>query len=405
MPAGKPPTDEQRLLALALELSGLHDRDCVLERVLALGCSLTGAHYAALATYHADGQLRRFRYAGVDTADVVPDEPPRGVGLLGELLTATGPVRIDDISADPRYTGVPDRHPRIRSFLGIPLIGADRRHGNLYVADPTPAVFTATHEQTLETLAGFASAALDGIELVAAERRRACSDAEAREARTRADLRAEMLSRVIDAQETERARVSRDLHDDIGQALTSVLLGLRLADTAVQAEPPDPARARAAVEDVRLVVADALHRVRRMAFDLRPTVLDDLGLEAALHRLAAEATHRLGVSVTVAIRGLAPGWRLPPLVETTIYRVVQEATTNASRHAGTDRVDVTVSADTRHVFAEIRDRGDGFDTEQVEAGTLGIRGMQERAAIAAGTLRVDSAPGAGTVVRLEVPLG
>lgn len=396
--------DNQHLLALALELSGLHNRDSVLDRVLTLAGALTGARYAALATYAADGRVLRFRYQGVDVTQPVPDDPPRGIGLLGNVFTADGPVRIDDVTADQRFTGLPDRHPPIRAFLGIPLIGSDRRHGNLYVADPSPAVFTDAHTRTLATLAGFAAAALDGIELIAAERRRAAAEANARAAQARERLRSEMLARVIEAQEVERARVSRDLHDDIGQALTSVLLGLRLADAATETDPPNPPQTRAAISDVRAVVADALQRVRRMAFELRPTVLDDLGLEAALQRLAADAPARLGLNVKLEITGLEHGRRLPPVVETAIYRIAQEAITNVSRHAQTDDVQVSVTVDRNQAVVEIRDSGCGFDPAQLKPDTLGVRGMQERATLTGATLRIRSAAGAGTTVRLEAPL-
>lgn len=212
--------------------------------------------------------------------------------------------------------------------------------------------------------------------------------------------RREVLAEIIDAQEAERARIARDLHDDVGQALTSVLLGIGLIGRALGTEPRiDEARDR--VEDLRDVVADALDRTRQLAFDLRPTVLDDIGLVPTLERLADDLAGRTGVVVEIADE--LPDERLAPHVETVLYRVVQEALTNVVRHAQASTAHVALVRRGDNVRAVISDDGRGFDVID-ETRNVGIDGMTERARLVGGHLDIASADGAGTTVTLEVPL-
>ena len=197
--------------------------------------------------------------------------------------------------------------------------------------------------------------------------------------------------------------MARDLHDDVGQALTSVLLGLRLVEEGVAG--PDPDAAHRYTEDLRELVGDALRRTRELAFELRPTVLDDVGLTAALERLTGAVTERGHLPVALAVTGLGDG-RLPREIETVVYRVIQEALTNVVRHAHASEVSVTVAAGSGSVRVLVEDDGAGFDAGHLpDGGHLGLEGMQERVELVGGTLRLDSAPGRGTTVLAEVPRG
>ncbi len=215
-----------------------------------------------------------------------------------------------------------------------------------------------------------------------------------------------LLHAVIAAQEAERARVARDLHDQTGQALTSVLLALRLVQDSLTNEPPDIAHARLRVEDVRTLVVDALRDVRQMAFELRPTVLDDIGLVAALTRLASDVTVRCGMRIVLAVPP-DDEHRLPPEIETVVYRVVQEALTNVVRHAEASCATVSLDHDRAdgRVMVAVSDDGRGFLVGAVDARCLGLAGMHERAALVGGDVRITTAAGAGTTVVLEVPGG
>lgn len=401
--SGRGSTAEDRstaLLRAALALSEHRELAEVLSLILTSARSLAGARYAALAVYDENGEIETFVHQGVDDATASQvGAPPRGHGLLGELIIAGGPIRLEDIRADPRFGGFPAHHPEMRTFLGVPVATSRRRYGNLYLGDKEAGqTFDEEDERLLGTLAAFAAAAIENVQLLEAERDLAA-------ARERDRVRTEMLSQVIDAQEAERSRVARDLHDEIGQSLTSVLLGLRLVEDSLARPGPDVEDCRQRTAEVRELVAEALRQARTLAFDLRPTVLDDLGLVAAARRLVEEVGAKGRPAVDLAVHGLDDDSRLAPEVETVVYRVVQEALTNVVRHAAASSASVVIARDGGRLRAVVEDDGDGFDLGAAHRPSLGLGGMSERAALVGGSLQIDAAAGRGTTVRLEVPVG
>lgn len=387
------------LLNAALELAGEHDLDELLARTVARAAGVADARYAALGVYDEHGDITTFLHQGIDDSTVTAiGALPTGRGLLREAISADGPTRVDDIGADGRSVGFPPNHPPMRNFLGVPLRSAGRRHGNLYVTDKRGAGgFDETDEQLLAALAKLASCAIDNSLLLRAEEARSEGAAELAAAHTAGAQRQEVLAKVIAAQEAERARVARDLHDQIGQSLTAVLMALRIVETSA----PDSVERQQRTEELRELVTDTLDEVRRLAFGLRPTILDDIGLVAAVTRLAETFRARLGLTVTIDFGPLDDRQRLPLEVETVIYRVLQEAFTNIARHSGTTDARVEFVLDDR-VSVTVHDDGTGFDPT-LERGSLGLVGMQERAALVGGSVLVESAPGDGTTVRLVIP--
>lgn len=383
----------EALLRAALDLAGDHDLDEILGRMVHCAADVARARYAALGVYDDAGRIERFVHHGLDAATVERVGPlPQGRGLLREMIVGDDPIRVSDISADPRSCGFPANHPPMRTFLGVPVRRGTRRFGNLYVTEKRDGGdFDAEDERLVVTLAAFAAAAIESVMLVAAEER--------------ARLDRDLLSRVIEAQEAERARVSRDLHDQIGQSLTSVLLGQRLVLDALESTEPELRDAHARAEEVRSLAAEALNEVRELAFELRPIVLDDIGLVAALRRLASDLAERNDFTLDVDLGGLTDDTRLPGEIETVVYRVVQEALTNVTRHARATAVRVSVVVADGRLRAEIVDDGTGFDPTAAHHRSLGVTGMAERAALAGGEVRIASTPGAGTTVRLDVPVG
>lgn len=393
------------LLRAALELTAEHDLDQILDRMLHCAAEVAGARYAAIGVYDATGHIERFVHFGLDAVTVARiGDLPEGRGLLGEVTVADGPIRLTDLGAHPHSCGFPPHHPPMRTFLGVPVRLGNRRFGNLYLTEKQGGdEFDEEDERLVVTLAAFAAAAIEAALLVVAERERASAVSELAAAQERSRLQREMLDQVIHAQEAERARVARDLHDTIGQALTSVLLGLRLIDgTAPEGSAATELRAR--TDEVRQLVAQALNEVRQLAFELRPTVLDDVGLVAAVRRLSDDLTRRLGVRVELALDGLDDDRRLPPEVETVVYRVVQEALTNVARHARASLATVTITADGEGMRASIVDDGIGFGLDDSVLRSLGLAGMAERASLAGGRVEITSAHTEGTTVTLEVPL-
>jgi two-component system, NarL family, sensor histidine kinase UhpB len=199
-------------------------------------------------------------------------------------------------------------------------------------------------------------------------------------------------ARALAAQEGERQRIARELHDEIGQSLTAVLLALkRAADTA-----PEPLRTDLGM--VTETVRASLDEVRQVARRLRPGVLDDLGLVSAIDALAADVTEASGVPVTVEVDPLLPG--LGAEAELVVYRIAQESLTNVARHAGAQAVDLSLRHADAAVVLTVTDDGRGIG-DGVEG--AGIRGMRERALLVGAELAVGPHPDGGTEVRLRVP--
>lgn len=227
---------------------------------------------------------------------------------------------------------------------------------------------------------------------------RAINEMLARLERERRDSARDALS----AQEAERIRIARELHDEVGQTLTAVVLQL---ERAARDAAAGRAEQHEHVEEARELARTAAEEVREIARRLRPEALDDLGIASALVSLATASARHSGVRVAHAIDP-----RLPPLAdeeELVVYRVAQEALTNVARHAGAGAAELALTASPPGcVTLTVRDRGAGFDPAAVErGGERGIRGMRERAVLVDARLELESAPGAGTTVRLTLPLG
>lgn len=223
-----------------------------------------------------------------------------------------------------------------------------------------------------------------------------------RPVRRLAEFRTEMLARTISAQENERRRIARDLHDEVGQSLTSLLVGLRNVSDADSLEA-----ARSRVEPLREVASTVLDDIKRLARGLRPSVLDDLGLAPALERLVQDFGKTHSVDVSLDVRGLS-GSRLPEQHEVTIYRIVQESLTNIAKHAQASTVNVVIERIGDELRIAIQDDGCGFVVasakQRISEGHLGLTGMQERAALFGGWLTIQSQPGEGTQTVSGLPL-
>ncbi|MFN8524801.1 MAG: sensor histidine kinase [Chloroflexota bacterium] len=210
-----------------------------------------------------------------------------------------------------------------------------------------------------------------------------------------------LSNQIITAQEEERLRIARELHDETAQALAALLVRQRLIERAT-----DPEALRTGMADLRTLTAEALEGVRRMALELRPTMLDDLGLVAALDAAARQFAVRTGLDVRFRVSGNPE--RLLPEVELVTYRIVQEALSNVVRHAAASRADVSLVAAPTSLTVTVADDGRGFDPRAVldsRQRSLGLFGMRERASLVGGKLMIESSPGSGTRVTLEVPVG
>jgi signal transduction histidine kinase len=210
-----------------------------------------------------------------------------------------------------------------------------------------------------------------------------------------------LLDRLLSAQEDERRRITADLHDGLGQNLTTMLLRLSvIADSAAT----DAVRENAAA--LREIASTSLTEIRELVRETRPPALDDLGLAAALERQLADVAAATGIAASFSWPD-GDGLRFTPEIETAVYRVVQEAVTNAVKHAAAGRIEVTLAATDEAVTATVQDDGRGFDVRaalQPARQPFGLLGMRERVAVFGGSVDVTSEPGRGTVVTARIPL-
>jgi signal transduction histidine kinase len=292
----------------------------------------------------------------------------------GRTLERRRSERIDSLIDDPEVDQSAPRLVEASSALYVPLIVRDRAVGVVVAYDKSGASprFADADMRIAQAFANRAAVAIELSERVG-----------------RSAVRA-----LLQGQELERKRLARELHDETGQALASILLGLKTLEREVGAEP---------LAMIRNLVASALGDVRRLTVELRPPALDDFGLAAALERLAGVIAERSGLAVDVNV-GLPLGM-LPPEHETAIYRIVQEALTNVVKHASARSISIVVTTSEGMVRTVIEDDGAGFAFGAVREEALGLVGMRERALLLGGRFDVESSPSAGTTIVAEIPLG
>lgn len=208
-----------------------------------------------------------------------------------------------------------------------------------------------------------------------------------------------LMQRVITAEDDERRRIARELHDETGQSLTALLVGLRaIEDQAVTLD------VRTAAQRLRSVASQTVEDVGRLARGLHPSVLDDMGLAAAARRYVSDYGKSFGVVVDLQLESIV-SQRMPPLVQTTMYRILQEALTNVARHAKAGRVGVQLVYEGTILELVVQDDGVGFDAGAAlkDASGLGLHGMRERVALLDGSVEIESRPRHGTTVRVRIP--
>jgi len=214
----------------------------------------------------------------------------------------------------------------------------------------------------------------------------------------------QVLRRLSEAQETERGRISRELHDRLGQDLTALKLGLQL----LRKQGPFAAPVQESISKLERLAEGLMRDIHRLAWELRPSALDDLGLEMALRRYSKEWSDATAVPVEFHSQGIAEE-RLPAELETALYRVTQEALTNITRHAKAKNVAILLERRPGLVSLIVEDNGQGFNAETILQASatkkkLGLLGMQERVKLVGGSFEIESAPGAGTTVFVRLPL-
>ena len=306
------------------------------------------------------------------------DGKPMMIRDLGERCAAHGSEGAD---------GKP-----LRCHATVPVMAKGKIIGVLSVASTDPAQIGEEEMLLLEAVGRQMGVALENARLW-------------QELESKEKLRAETLAKAIRAQEEERKRIARELHDQTGQSLNALVFGLKTAEAVLESGGEN---ARQVVARLKGAAADAVRELQSTIYDLRPSVLDDLGLIPALRWFAESRMQANGVTVSLEVRGLER--RLFTDLETTLFRIAQEALTNIVKYASATRVQIVLGFEPQGVTLEINDDGSGFDATQVfdardDSGRgLGLLGMRERAELLGGTLSIESKHGAGTRVRVEIPV-
>jgi signal transduction histidine kinase len=345
------------------------DLDTLLPLVARRARHLTGAGTVGVAV--RDGDEVIFRYA-------------HGVDALG-LEGSRGPVDMEELAAS------------LRGSLGAPAVQACVLEVGGETAGALVAVgwqpFDEGARRLLVAFSSQVSVALANARRVAVDREQLQETARRETAAAAERAAAEGLRRAVEAQEAERARVARELHDESGQVLTALALHLRALEDDV-----GPGDLRERIAEMRRSLATASSSLRELATRLRPSAVEEQGLEDAIEEQAARL-RRTGVQVDVDLRGL--GAELPGEIQTVLFRVVQESLTNVARHSGARSASVVVSAREGRLRLMVEDDGCGFDTA-APTDRLGLAGIRERVELLGGQLRIESSPGGGTAVVVDL---
>ncbi|HSC48704.1 MAG TPA: GAF domain-containing protein [Gaiellaceae bacterium] len=362
----------ESLIEVSSALARETDVDRLLELVARRLVELLDARVVAVALPSGEDELRIVTTAGDEAAELAESTIRRSDTKAGRVLERGRSERVDALIDDAEVHRGFTRDLGARTGIWVPLVVQGRPIGVItaYDKQTTPdARFSEDDVRLAETFAARAAVAVELSERV--ER--------------------DALRRVVAAQELERQRLARELHDETGQALTSILLGLKQLEGAKSPE---------ALEGLRELVVATLQDVRRLAVELRPKVLDDFGLVPALERLTQNFAEHTGIAVDLEASAITE--RLPMEVETAIYRIVQEALTNVVKHARAQRVSVLLTRANGRIKAVIEDDGTGFDQNATDGG-IGLIGMRERIELLDGSLAVETTPTSGTTVAVEVP--
>lgn len=304
--------------------------------------------------------------------------------IFQTLVESQKPLLVENCLAYPGWEPSPAL-AHVRSWIGVPLISGGHVTGVCSLDHTQTGFFTQHQVKLVEALVSQAAVTMENawlFEQVRAGRHRLLA----------------LSHRLVEIQENERRYVARELHDEASQALTSLLVSMSLIEHQVD----QPESVLKGIAGLKRTVEAVMENLHRLAMDLRPVSLDHLGLEVALrqHIQSMNATHNL----VIQLENVGLPERLPAEIETALYRIVQEALTNAVRHAQATHVDILLEYLNNRLVVLIEDDGVGFDPDEVQRGSrLGVFGMQERAEMLGGKLWIESFPGKGTTIQVEVP--
>ncbi|MBK7894153.1 MAG: GAF domain-containing protein [Anaerolineaceae bacterium] len=352
------------------------------------------AEWSTIHLYQAQGNLLELAASAGRDVDPAAYTIKLGEGITGHVMAEGGLVNVPDVQVDPRRLAI-NRTMNVRAMLVVPVESRRRRIGTISVQSTTPAIFTADDERLLTVLGVQAGIALENARLYRSQQR-------ARRLAEQQRHRMQQLARrVVEAQESERQRIARELHDESGQALTSLKISLDMIRATVPAELES---VRQGLQDVLDLTDRTMSNLRLLSHNLRPPGLDSYGLNAALEGLCHDFSLHAPLKVTYAGQDLPGLKELPAL---SLYRFAQEALTNAAKHAEASAIEVTLACDSDMISLTVQDNGQGFlppDLDNtVPADGAGLVGIVERLEMVDGRLTIHTAPGQGATLVATIP--
>ncbi|MBM2825647.1 MAG: Histidine kinase [Dehalococcoidales bacterium] len=309
-----------------------------------------------------------------------------------QVLRSGRTLLVNDVSQCPML-GENTGKEGINCFVTIPLKSQNRTLGVMNIAGPDELYFTEHDFQIVDSIGRYIGLAIENSILY-------------EEAKQKEKLRGELLSSVINAQEEERKRIARELHDEYGQMLTGLMMSI---ETLEGTAPAGQTKFIERLKNAKSLIARALKDMRRLTVDLRPSALDDLGLVAAIRSYAQANLEDAGIKVQFESKGL--NGRLSATLEIALFRIVQEALHNITKHAEAHHVRIHLEAEAAKVTAIVEDDGKGFNVDAVfkprKSGrsSFGLLGIQERAALLGGVVTIESKAGQGTRLVVKIPTG
>ncbi|MDO8473212.1 MAG: histidine kinase [Dehalococcoidia bacterium] len=387
--------EAESLYDIGLEISSLLDTDRILGSVVGEARTLLSSDVSLLMIIGEQGELYSRALSGDVTEELKNVSLARGQGFAGAVVEKGYPLSSEDYVNDPTFVhdNIIDAvvsGEALRSHLGVPLKIGTQVLGSLTVARRQVRAYTKQESDLLLRLGNQASIAISNANLF-------------EEVRNKEELRGQLLEKAIAAQEEERKRIARELHDEPAQIFSALVMQLEAMANEL---PASEASVKKRLQRLQGLAGNALETIRKIMADLRPTALDDLGLIPAIRQYAEGKLGDIGVKVNVRVANM--GERLPAHMETVIFRVLQEAVNNVYKHAAAKVVSIELRRDGNSVIVSVRDDGKGFDKARAaKPGTadgLGLLGIEERVGLLGGIVSVKSKMGKGTELRIEVPV-
>jgi signal transduction histidine kinase len=376
--------------------SGLWDLDAILNIALDTVLEIVNATTGGVLLFHGQTQKLSYRvYRGLSAKYVEQMEMRLGEGVAGKVAESGEPIVLENISGDPRAA-----HPDLVSteglggFISVPLKAKDRVVGVMNIASHMTGKFSADDMFLLNSIGCQLGTAIEQARLYQRLER----------GRERYQT---LLQHALTAQEEERKRIARELHDETSQALTSLTLNLQAAITKAETDGVEDADYISRLRKIQSLAVHTQNEISKLMKELRPTLLDELGLPAAISRYAKDSLEPLGTKVFTEFEGVKK--RLPTEVEVTLFRIAQGTVGNILEHAEAKNVSIRLECNASECVLKVNDDGKGFDVNKITRVDKGGRGaglftMKERARLVGGACKIRSQPGKGTRIAVKIPL-